>query len=197
MNDLEMAILSAIARHGPRSAYSVREEFRRSFVSTWSSSTGSIYPAVKRLLAKNFLAASAPGDGRGTRLLEATPAGLDAVKKWIGSIIDLPKGAPFDPIRTRLQNIALLGLPEMLKLIDRSIEISQDLLSSMLAELRQGIILDRFEYMATSATAMQIEARLRWLDAMRSVIVDQPEEAEFFARMQRLLEGRISATGKV
>lgn len=183
MNDLEMSVLAVITRHGPRSAYSVREEFRASFVSAWSASTGSIYPAVRRLLRQGDIRATEPKDRRGTRLLQATAAGRTKLERWIRET-PRPLGAPSpDPIRTRLQHASLLRRTEALSAVESAITATRQSAESMRANLNLGITVDEFEYAATTGCLLQLQARLAWLELMRAILSDRGlTPNELFAR---------------
>jgi len=196
MNDLEMSVLAVIARHGPRSAYSVREEFRASFVSTWSASTGSIYPAVRRLLEQGDIRATEPKDRRGTRLLQAMPAGRRKLKRWI-SQIPLALGAPSpDPIRTRLQHSILLERNSALSAVESAILASRSSAEAMRANLDLGITIDQFEYAATTACLLQLQARLTWLELMRAILSDRGlANDELIERGSAYLDASAKLTG--
>jgi DNA-binding PadR family transcriptional regulator len=72
MTELKFTILAIVARDGPLSAYDIRKIFARSLTSTWSSSTGSIYPSIRRLQNIGHLASSSPKDGRARKALSVT-----------------------------------------------------------------------------------------------------------------------------
>jgi DNA-binding PadR family transcriptional regulator len=82
LTELEGAILSEIHHRGEQTAFKVRRSFAASPSLEWNGSAGAVYPAIKRLERDGLLTARATGDGRATRLLSLTPAGVAAMFAW-------------------------------------------------------------------------------------------------------------------
>ncbi len=108
LTELEGAVLGTVWREAPVTAYGVRALFADSLTSSWTASTGSVYPAIRRLRERNLIAsAKRNGDGRATRELSVTKPGLAALRDWIRDI-DAAIGIPTDPLRSRMQFLGSL-----------------------------------------------------------------------------------------
>jgi DNA-binding PadR family transcriptional regulator len=81
---LEHALLGLAAQQ-PRSGYDFKTLFESTALRQFSSSPGSIYPALKRLEGRGLLASrKEPGAGdRSRRIYEVTPKGKQALRSWL------------------------------------------------------------------------------------------------------------------
>ncbi len=82
---LGYALLGLIRRE-PRSGYALRKVFETTPLGRYSSSPGSIYPALKSLAKAGLVALSAPGGGKQVYVL--TPAGQEALSAWLARPVD-------------------------------------------------------------------------------------------------------------
>ena len=80
---LERSLLGLLHQE-PRSGYDLRKVFTVTPFSHFSDSPGAIYPALRRLVARGWVAASAPAGGRRKQVFRLTPAGQRAWKAWLG-----------------------------------------------------------------------------------------------------------------
>jgi DNA-binding PadR family transcriptional regulator len=169
MTEVEHCVLGAIWLRGPCSAYAIRQEFAHSSSSFWSSSAGSIYPVIERLVEAGLVAATADRtDGRGKRELAATPAGLSALRSWIGEVPDWAGKATLDPIRTRLNFIAALtSVPAQRSFVQRAEGRTREALAAMEAFLDAEDFRDEAERLAALGSICELEGRLKWLDAVQ------------------------------
>lgn len=78
---LDYAILGLIQETG-RSGYNIRKVFKTTALGVYSSSPGSIYPALGRL-QKNGLVAKKALEDSGKSRFHITQKGLDALKVWL------------------------------------------------------------------------------------------------------------------
>jgi DNA-binding PadR family transcriptional regulator len=83
---LEYALIGLIGQK-PQSGYDLRKTFTTTGMRHYSDSPGSIYPALKRLLARGWIAA-VPGsaeqdDPRKRQLFALTEAGKEALVTWL------------------------------------------------------------------------------------------------------------------
>src|SRR4051812_17726619 len=84
-SELECFVLGLIWQLGPASAYEVRRHMQDSPSTQWSASAGAIYPLMQRLERLGLLKGSDHQLGkRARREYRTTPAGLAALKSWIG-----------------------------------------------------------------------------------------------------------------
>lgn len=160
LTELEGAILSEIEHRGQQTAFQVRRAFQLSPSSEWSGSAGSVYPAVKRLVARGLIDAKASGDARATKKLALTPVGRDALHHW-ATAPSRAKNVGIDPFRLRSGIWLGLQRQERLRLFET---------------LRKALLADIDALQAEAARADDVEAprlllnirlqkdRLRWLE---------------------------------
>jgi DNA-binding PadR family transcriptional regulator len=79
---LELALLGLLGQE-PRSGYDLRKVFTATPLSHFSDSPGAIYPALRRLVARKWVSASAPAGGRRRQVFRLTAAGRRAWKGWL------------------------------------------------------------------------------------------------------------------
>ncbi len=73
--------LLGLIREMPRSGYALRSVFESTPMGNYSSSPGSIYPALEKLRKAKLVEARQPGRGKG--LYHLTPAGLKTLETWL------------------------------------------------------------------------------------------------------------------
>ena len=78
---LDFAILGLLSQ-SPRSGYAIRKEFETTALGNYSSSPGTIYPAIHKL-KKLGLMAQASDESENKRLLHVTAAGKKMFKDWL------------------------------------------------------------------------------------------------------------------
>jgi DNA-binding PadR family transcriptional regulator len=165
MTELEGAVLGVIWSLGPITAYGVMQRFSASTTRGWSSSTGAIYPAIKRL-TREGLVESTPElqDRRSTRRLTLTAAGKAALRDWLMRLEDWMGGAPVDPVRTRMNYIGILSRAQQLALVEKAKANARRALDEIAAfepdpgHHREGVAI------AARGVQADVEARIRWLD---------------------------------
>jgi DNA-binding PadR family transcriptional regulator len=73
-----------LLRQNPQSGYDLRKTFSSTPMRHYSDSPGSIYPALKRMQAKKWVAgAIESGNGRKREVYRATAAGKKALADWL------------------------------------------------------------------------------------------------------------------
>jgi len=82
MTPLSYALLGLV-RMQPRSGYALRKVFETTPLGDYSSSPGSIYPALKSLEKAGMVRTRDAHDVRGKGLYHLTAAGEDALHKWL------------------------------------------------------------------------------------------------------------------
>lgn len=73
--------LLGLIHESPRSGYALRKVFETTPIGNYSSSPGSIYPALEKLRKANLIEAREPGRGKG--LFHLTGAGSKAFMNWL------------------------------------------------------------------------------------------------------------------
>ncbi len=80
---LEYALLGLISQ-GVRSGYGLRKQFASTPMGHFSDSPGSIYPALRRLVRRNWIRRlEEPGGPRGRQTFGLTKAGTAAFQSWL------------------------------------------------------------------------------------------------------------------
>lgn len=73
-----------LLKQEPQSGYDLRKVFAMTPMRHFSDSPGSIYPALKRLVARKWITArSENGNGRGRQIFRVTAEGQRALMKWL------------------------------------------------------------------------------------------------------------------
>jgi DNA-binding PadR family transcriptional regulator len=163
LTELEGAILTEIGYRQKQTAFKVRQAFKTSASSYWQGSAGSVYPAIKRLVEKGLVLASAPGDARGTQALRLTAAGQATLTAWVLDA-EATVSIGTDPFRLRAGLWQTLGAKEQETHADR-----------LLAQTRQAIaLLEKYKENQDQYESVQVELaielqqlRLKWLKKWR------------------------------
>ena len=167
MTELDYFVLGAFWRDGPLTPYRVRTLFSVSPTAGWSSSAGSIYPAVRRLEKLGMIEGSEPTGGRSTRVMKVTEAGMRALRRWLSEVPpDLGSPNP-DPIRTRAHYISALEPRERAKFLADAISATASALDA--AEAKRDLLandesVDR--YYVALGVVFQLRARKQWLASL-------------------------------
>jgi DNA-binding PadR family transcriptional regulator len=168
LTDNEGALLALILRRQPVSAYQIGRAFEASPIHTLNTNKGKLYPLLQRLHERGLLGANiVEGDRRRTQLFECTEAGRTALKAWVCSIRP-EHDLLHDPLRKKLQAFDLLTLEEQTQWADTAT-------GRLRARLAQVEAFDAesegpFGPLMKDNAREAIEARLRWLDRLRSFL---------------------------
>lgn len=186
VNDLDFCVAAVVCKDGPISAYGVREEFRRSMTSTWSSSAGTIYPVIQRLVRAGYISTGTAVDGRGTQLLTITDEGRRAVAEWLIAV-PLSLAAPTaDPVRSRLQFLGILQPEEAAQFVADAIKLSEQYLSHITQTLEPKAEKNWLDFLATIGSALQVQARVDWLRLIQPALkLETPSSRQRFIRAAR------------
>lgn len=108
LTDKEGALLAAIRRKQPITAYAISKHFQESPISHFNESKGQVYRMINHLADREFLCkTSVEADGRGTELWACTDKGLIALHIWIREL--KPNHVILDdPLRTKIAHLDLL-----------------------------------------------------------------------------------------
>jgi DNA-binding PadR family transcriptional regulator len=168
-SELECTVLGIVWRAGEMSAYAVRGVFRKSPSLHWSGSAGAIYPLVARLQKRGWLRARAYRTGRREgRMLALTPAGLKALRTWIGPPV--PREAVSvvpDPLRTRMFFVGALTPAERKRFLaeaEKGLEAEVRAAERFAAETARDDPSSQAAFDGVIATS---RARLSWIRKLR------------------------------
>jgi len=171
LTDHEGAFLSLVLRIQPATAYQVTKIYEESPVSNFNTSKGKIYPLIRRLVGRGYLAKqSVEGDGRGSEQLLCTDRGRRAVKEWTKQIRSTHLLLD-DPLRTKVQSLGLLSRDEQIAWI----MAAKKGLHGKLEELdtyRDAVEAPFKEFLHDSAVR-STRARMDWLDHMLFAITNR------------------------
>jgi DNA-binding PadR family transcriptional regulator len=164
LNDHEGIFLALLARMQPATAYQLSKVYERSPVSNYKTHKGKIYPIIERLTARGYLEKRAvAGDRRGTEHLVCTPAGRDAVRRWVLEI-QPHHLLPDDLLRTKLQSFDLLSQQQRLAWVESARAQLQAKLSELDAYGREVDV--PYKYFVHDNAIRTLRARIDWLDSL-------------------------------
>jgi DNA-binding PadR family transcriptional regulator len=134
LTDYEGSLLTLVLGSQPVTAYQLLKIYRRSPVSRFNESKGSLYPLVRRLTDRGLLeSCRVASDGRKAQLLMCTRAGRDAVRTWarqIGPTHVLPD----DPLAIKVAALQWLSPDEQ----QEWIATARQMMVRKMAELEAG-----------------------------------------------------------
>ena len=165
-----MALVTAY-RFGPLTTYRLRRLYAEAPVASFSNSTGTVYPVVRRLTARGFIETQpVEGSRRGAETMVCTPLGRKALKGWILGVTH-EEAVLVDSARSKLACFNLLSPQERVDWFDR-----------LLAQLDAAVeILARFEeewgHMPFSRLTQDnfvstLESRRAWAERTRRAFVE-------------------------
>lgn len=162
LTELEGSVLSELHHRGRQTAFQVRRSFSISPSIEWRGSAGAVYPAIKRLERDGLIVAEAKGDGRATRVLSITAAGVETMMLWA---CDPGRACSvgIDPFRMRA------GIWMDLEPGQRAVVLSgvrQELLEGMERLANWSRHGDAIERASVDLSLRLQRARLEWLDAI-------------------------------
>ena len=168
ITEFESCTLAAIQQRQPCSAYEIRQLFARSTTPDWSGTTGSIYPAIARLLKRGLIAVEPQvGDRRGRRNLTVTLEGAQAVRAWLTNLQPWIAKATPDPIRTRASFLDQLASDaERIVFLRQAEALTEAALVELTVAVEALKDTHTTEYLAGLGAISQVGARLAWLREM-------------------------------
>jgi DNA-binding PadR family transcriptional regulator len=166
LTELDNCILGVIWREGPMSAYGVRSHFARSTTVAWSSSTGTVYPAIRRLVAARLLVAGKRTGPRKTQLLTLTEAGMVALREWLIHVTPELGSSTADPIRTRVHFLAALEPRRRVGVLAAYRAATETAIEQLEREAGQPArtMVEQSDRLGTLGALMELRARREWLD---------------------------------
>lgn len=164
--ELEHIIMGVVFLKQPCTPYAVRAVFRGSLSARWTSSAGSIYPAMERLHRQGLLTTRARrGDGRNARLYRLSAKGNRALQTWLAPPLpDASELIPNDPLRVRLRFLGALPKPKA----RATIREARSKLKALRDETKRQAQLSHrsgnlFQALTHRAAELTIDAQLQWL----------------------------------
>jgi DNA-binding PadR family transcriptional regulator len=169
ITELDHTILAIVGRDGPMSAYDVRKVFAGSLTPSWSASTGSVYPSIRRLVQAGLILSSQPAGGRNRTTLTLSPLGSARVRDWLmGITVEVAAATP-DPVRTRLYFLSLLGPAARTVMLEQAEASTRGALLE--AERRRAERSeDDVSRLISEGVISELQARLTWLGRVRRAL---------------------------
>lgn len=165
---LEYALVGLTAQE-PLSGYDLKKIFETTEMRQFSSSPGSIYPALRRLEKRAFLTSSEEATGdRTRRLYRPTEAGKEALRAWLLAPVTLEE--LHDDGRTPILRFAFLGSIGAGRKPTRAfLESYREALGRYLEDLRElaeqlGEHPDARPRLAILHGIEQVKGQRRWID---------------------------------
>lgn len=176
VTELEGVILGIIWSRQPCSPYVVLSRFQRSPTWGWSSSTGAIYPAIRRLKGRGLIDHRSESTGkRRSEALTLSPLGTTKLRSWISDLTEEMGSAGVDPIRARVNYLAAIEPEERLQFLDSAEKVTRSRLELARASKGDPEAKQSWSLQATAAAVVyQLEARLHWLDEVRAILAGAP-----------------------
>ncbi len=168
-----MTVLGLAWLRGPCTTYAVMKELSTSASSFYKSRAGTAYSVAKRLVQFELLA-TAEGEGEGENLIRITPAGVEALQKWLTPPIplqDITHSA--DLIRLRFFFLGVVDAETRIKFIDTTLDGLREFLvkcERLMPENEE--IGDYFGVLATLSTIYETRGRIQWLLVVRVWVLD-------------------------
>jgi DNA-binding PadR family transcriptional regulator len=172
LTELDFCILGVVWECGPLSAYRVRARFKESNTAAWSSSSGSIYPSIRRLVRAGLVAAGGRKDERGTRHIAITRKGRGRLSAWL---VDLPPeigSATADPIRTRAQFVTSVPYEDQLRFLENARARTRAALKEVekVTKAKSAGSGTTLEYIGNLGSIFELRARLQWLNRVADLL---------------------------
>jgi DNA-binding PadR family transcriptional regulator len=171
-SELECFVLGLVWQLGPCSPYDLRRHTRSSPSSQWSASAGAIYPLIGRLHRAGLLNAKDRTTGkRRRREYTITPAGLKALRAWIG-----PPLAPeaitvaYDPLRSRARFLGALPTAARQKWCDAALQGLAEVEARVRDWQKEYGGSDPLAPLITRSGELDVQGRTRWVRELREFL---------------------------
>lgn len=177
VTELEGVILGIVRSRQPCSPYVVLKRFQQSPTWGWSSSTGAIYPAIRRLNDRGLLASEAESSGASARkseLLSLTAKGRSVLEDWIMQLTPQMGSASIDPIRTRVNYLGFVRPEARALFIDRATSVTRSHIKLIERTPHDPNAAENWTLAATTLGLLyELRGRLKWLDHLRTTLEDR------------------------
>lgn len=162
LTEHEGILLSGILRQQPVTAYQLFRATEASPVTSINASKGQIYPAIRRLKARGFVAAQrVAADARKSEKLYVTDRGYAAVRQWTLTLNDSHIMLD-DPLRTKVLSFDVLSRTERLEWIASAKALVKKR-REILDEYNRTVKLPYQGFAYRSAVEM-LRLKMEWLD---------------------------------
>lgn len=177
ISELEGCVLGIIWTHGSCTPYVIRRKFLISPNPEWSGSAGAIYPLIKRLEDRGWIRSKekSTAGGRRSREYRLTGPGRKIFRIWLGPPLGISTiGIPSDPLRTRVEFLALLDPSECKAFLADAIRQMREQLDVIEKDCaRRRAERNVPAYAAGLGALKMMRARLEWLRQVRRLLINK------------------------
>lgn len=174
-SELEFIILAMIGS-STTSGYAMRKRMASMHGGRWSTESGSIYRALKRLLDAKLIEVSgrAGPENRQRTEYALTERGSTELERWMNSSMPQHLVETLDdPIRARLYFLELVSSAERIKTLNGWIDASKRTLD-LLKDDRKALALGVFDKLAQEGYARHLQTRIAWLKDVVTAVESSP-----------------------
>lgn len=172
-SELEHLVLAMVAR-GVVSGYAMRKSMDRMRGGRWSTESGSIYRALKRLESAHLIEqrGKAGAPNRQRTEYQLTPAGQAELNRWMHEAIHPDEVERLDdPVRSRSYFLGLVPDQDQPQIVRSWISGTRNLIDSIKYDLeRANSMSSRAESIALGGYLAVAEARLKWLEELETTV---------------------------
>lgn len=165
-----MALMTSY-RFGPLTTYRLRRLYAEAPVASYSNSTGTVYPVVRRLTARGLIETQPiEGSRRGAETIVCTDRGRQALKAWT---LELGKEEAIlsDTARSKLSCFGLLSPAERIEWAERlqaNLQAAKTVLDEFYARYNDVPFADLLQDSFVST----LESRQAWAERTRRALVE-------------------------
>jgi DNA-binding PadR family transcriptional regulator len=165
LSELECFTLGLVWQIGPCTPYTIRKRMLDSPSTQWSGSAGTIYPLMRRLRRSGLLRVKQEATGRRKHeTYSITPAGLKALKQWIGPpMSDEAITVTYDPLRSRARFLGALTRRQQLEWL----KAAMDALDEVERRVKEWEELytddDEFLRLVGRTGELDVQSRRKWV----------------------------------
>jgi DNA-binding PadR family transcriptional regulator len=177
-SDLDFLLLGLLGG-GPRSGYDLRKQIAESPLRVYSDSPGAIYPALRRLARRGWIAEGPPEGPRGRRAFCQTPRGQSAFVSWLRRPVE--QTDVMGSGEALLLRFAFMGAVLPRAEIRQFLERFEEATAAYLASVRRHYESRAAALPATGRLALEygiadFESRVRWARKARKELDEEGPE---------------------
>jgi DNA-binding PadR family transcriptional regulator len=165
LSELECFTLGLIWQIGPCTPYVIRKSMLDSPSTQWSGSAGAIYPLMRRLKTYGLLRVTQDATGRRKHeTYSITPAGLKALKQWIGPpMSEEAITVTYDPLRSRARFLGVLTRRQQLAWLKAAMEVLEEVERRVKEWEKLYTDSDEFLRLVGHTGEVDVQSRRKWM----------------------------------
>lgn len=165
LSELECFTLGLVWQIGPCTPYVIRKRMLDSPSTQWSGSAGAIYPLMRRLKKHGLLRVKQEATGqRKHELYSITPAGLKALKQWIGPPMgDEAMTVTYDPLRSRARFLGALTPRQRLAWLKAALDVLEEVERRVKEWEELYMHDDEFLRLVARTGELDVQSRREWV----------------------------------